>query len=438
MFKKPKTIQVTVDKSHLLTIGERMYTQSIELLRELVNNAYDADATKVFVELSKDMIVVEDNGAGMNEKGLAQYFNIGSTYKKKHSVSPRFGRKRIGEFGIGKFAALGAAQCFTVRTKRGKWFYTVVFDKEAWHAKQGWDLEIKKEPATELDQDGTRVMLTKLTRQFSPSDVEKHLRDSVPIRAKKFEVFLNGGKITVSQIPGRRVPISFKTMFGKIQGEIIIAASSKLVSKPGIECRVKGVLIKRSLFGLENSHTPGLGRITGSVDADFLPITSSRADFIKDQPAYELFYKLIRTQLENILKEIKKERNVREIRKMSQALRKVLDDIRQALKLNPDLIPSGRALARRRRQGLDVQGFNIKDKPEQKKDHNKKSSAQEDKTKTQPQKSEPKLKDIEKTVVKRIRLQKLGVSCTIAHLGEQGPEVVSEKNLIYVNQDHPL
>jgi hypothetical protein len=37
-------LPVTVDKSHLITIGERLYSESIELIRELVNNAYDADA----------------------------------------------------------------------------------------------------------------------------------------------------------------------------------------------------------------------------------------------------------------------------------------------------------------------------------------------------------------------------------------------------------
>jgi DNA mismatch repair ATPase MutL len=40
-------LPVTVDKSHLITIGERLYSESIELIRELVNNAYDADATEV-------------------------------------------------------------------------------------------------------------------------------------------------------------------------------------------------------------------------------------------------------------------------------------------------------------------------------------------------------------------------------------------------------
>jgi len=49
MFNKTNKIKVTVDKSHLFTLGERMYRESIEFVRELVNNAYDADASEVFV-----------------------------------------------------------------------------------------------------------------------------------------------------------------------------------------------------------------------------------------------------------------------------------------------------------------------------------------------------------------------------------------------------
>lgn len=36
------SITLTVDKSHLITIGERLYVESLDLIRELVNNAYSA------------------------------------------------------------------------------------------------------------------------------------------------------------------------------------------------------------------------------------------------------------------------------------------------------------------------------------------------------------------------------------------------------------
>ena len=71
-------LPVTVDKSHLITIGERLYAESIELIRELVNNAYDADATHVKVTISETSVCVEDNGTGMDLDGLRQYFIIGS------------------------------------------------------------------------------------------------------------------------------------------------------------------------------------------------------------------------------------------------------------------------------------------------------------------------------------------------------------------------
>lgn len=90
------TLPITVDKSHLITIGEKLYSQSIELLRELVNNAYDVDATEVEVSISEDMIVVKDNGSGMDLEGLKQYFNIGSPEKKLHPKSQKFKREKIG------------------------------------------------------------------------------------------------------------------------------------------------------------------------------------------------------------------------------------------------------------------------------------------------------------------------------------------------------
>ncbi len=39
MLKKQSKIKVKADKSHLLTLGEKMCRESIEFVRELVNNA---------------------------------------------------------------------------------------------------------------------------------------------------------------------------------------------------------------------------------------------------------------------------------------------------------------------------------------------------------------------------------------------------------------
>jgi len=48
-----RTIPVVVDKSHLVTIGEKLYTDKMAFVRELVNNAYDADTTDVRVDIQQ-------------------------------------------------------------------------------------------------------------------------------------------------------------------------------------------------------------------------------------------------------------------------------------------------------------------------------------------------------------------------------------------------
>jgi histidine kinase/DNA gyrase B/HSP90-like ATPase len=105
-----ESLPVTVDRSHLIVIGEKLYARSLELVRELVNNAYDADATEVSVQVGDDEAVVQDDGLGMDRGGLLRYFQVGVPDKRENPISPKLKRHRIGQFGIGKFATLAACR----------------------------------------------------------------------------------------------------------------------------------------------------------------------------------------------------------------------------------------------------------------------------------------------------------------------------------------
>ncbi|MDI6602762.1 MAG: ATP-binding protein [Patescibacteria group bacterium] len=439
MTTKQKTIKVMVDKSHLLTLGEKMYIESIELIRELVNNAYDADATKVYITISPEKILVEDDGSGMSRKGLEQFFTVGSEEKRIHTISPRFGRKRIGQFGIGKFAALSAADQFKVQSRKGKWIYEVIFDREDWQRDTIWELPISSRQATPLDCRGTKVILEKLKKKFNLSEVERYLKETIPLRAKKFSVYLNGKLITPKFVPGRTIPIDVKTLYGPIEGEIIIAVSPKLVDQPGIECRVKQVLIKREFFDLDKKPQPGLAKICGWVNADFLPITAGRNDFIQDSAEYKLFYQIMKKNLEKILKELRHQMEMRNLKKISRELREILNKIRQALILNPELLPSGRTITElRKRIGSRLMGSVIM--PEVKETKIKEISVGKEAVREKlPSKEKKLLIELPKPqVIKKIRIKKLGISCGIVSLGEEGPEVISQGNMIYINQDHKI
>ena len=41
-------------------------------------------------------------------------------------------------------------------------------------------------------------------------------------------------------------------------------------------------------------------------------------------------------------------------------------------------------------------------------------------------------------VVKRLKFGETGVTCCLDHLGEDGPECITEGTIIYINRDHPL
>lgn len=426
-------ILVTVDKSHLITLGERMYPESVELIRELVNNAYDADATQVFVEISNDKIMVRDNGTGMSDRGLEQYFNVGSLEKRIHPKSPKFGRKRIGEFGIGKFASLSAADSFEVRTKKGKFLRRVIFSQKEWQDSQTWELPIKKEIASAFEKDGTVITLTKLKKEFNLSEVEKVLREAVPLRVKNFSVYLNRKRTLPSFVPGRKIPISQKTIFGEISGEIVVAVNPRLVKFPGILCRVKGVGIKRELFDLENVYTFGINRICGEVNADFLPVNTARNDFIRDDLKYKLFYKIMRANLEKVLIEIKKFSDIKTKRKLTTTLKEVIAKVREALIKNPELCPSGRLLKKRKAKEMTSEVFSSVSLREKKAKEPSLAKAAEGK-----EEKVPKIRPSPEAIMKRFRIKDFGVICCIDHLGQDGPESVSTGNIVYINQGHPV
>ncbi|MEW6086777.1 MAG: ATP-binding protein [bacterium] len=432
------TIEVTVDKSHIITIGERLYGESIELVRELINNAYDADAACVKVTITDDEIVVEDDGLGMDINGLKQYFNIGSCLKKQHPKSPKFGRNRIGEFGIGKFASLSACSCFEVWTKKGDFQARVIFDKREWEkSKDRWHIPLEIEEVDHRLKDGTRVTLKGVIKKFNISDVEKRIIESVPIKVSDFAVYLNDHKINPKFIAGHKIPFLEGTDYGIVYGEIVITSQSgQDISDAGISCKVKQVTITKDFFNLEK-YIKNIARISGEVNADFLPITSDRTGFIKDTPQYKKFLEVMEQIIERIKPVLDGLSDSKDNRRVKKSLSEVLDKIKNALILNPDYCPEGLIPVGEAVPGAGGQPGYI---PQSKDNAASKSEEQKiEKEAKKKRKRKPQVKRLTPTaVVKKLKLGQQGISCCIDHFGSDGPECFTEGTIIYINRDHPL
>ncbi len=447
------TIPITLDKTHLITIGERLYSQSIELIRELVNNAYDADATRVDIALGEGSIVIHDNGSGMDLEGLKQYFNIGSAEKLQHPISPLYGRPRIGQFGIGKFASLSACRRFEVLTQKGDFAARVVFDKEAWTSSGDlWDVPLEIVPADRSRGDGTTLRLEELNKVFAESDVERRLIEGVPLRAPHFEVCLNGHKVHPRAHSGVRIPVLDGTSFGLVTGEIIIVpASAASLEETGIEVKVRGVTICRELFGME-SWGKAIARVRGEIHADFLPVTSDRSGFVRDSETWGAFTEVMQRVMGEVRRQLQRVLGEKENRRAGRALNEALRRVHRALVANPELsplgvLPVGEEDLRGGEAAQPQQPASPASREVETAEVAEPGAAEDGEVPAAETESEPRAERKRRPAVQRlttnavlrqIKAGKLGISCCLDHFGEEAEEVFTEGTVVYINRDHPL
>jgi len=94
--------QITVDKNIVSLLSKFTYERSFPYaLREVVSNAYDADATtaRIDIQLDKNKVVIHDNGNGMTRDEFEFYLRICRSKARKRET-PKFGRNRSGSSGL--------------------------------------------------------------------------------------------------------------------------------------------------------------------------------------------------------------------------------------------------------------------------------------------------------------------------------------------------
>lgn len=179
------------DEKVIARVTDGIYRQPGSAIRELISNAYDADATRVVIKTDAprfETITIEDNGLGMSPEvishmllhigGSAKRQSIGKTLKitdaTDQSVSPS-GRKLIGKIGIGLFSVAQLTHNFQIVTKtKGDNFRTVAtvalkqFSDEATMENddngmyESGKVNIWREVATDMDAHGTTITLTNI------------------------------------------------------------------------------------------------------------------------------------------------------------------------------------------------------------------------------------------------------------------------------------
>lgn len=279
------TARFKVDPRLATLLGEG-YRSSEEALKELVDNAWDADADGVRISLPREMtnapIVIEDDGSGMTEKELREeyLFIANDRRSRKGDATPDKRRRVKGRKGIGKFAGLISGDTMVVETRaRGKQTRLQVRKEDLLGVRQDIeqiDLPIEVTNCGPLER-GTTVTISSLNQrlEFPREEIFRQLLIRDYGREQSFEIEVNGQKLSIEDIPGETFTETVELPnVGPVTIRFTISTDKKALKQPGIAVRVGGKLVGRPTpMGLESDdEIPGklLKRVYGEVEADGL------------------------------------------------------------------------------------------------------------------------------------------------------------------------
>lgn len=281
-----KAAHFKVDPKLAALLGEG-YRSSEEALRELVDNAWDAESPTVEVTLpallSKDPIVIADDGTGMTERELREEYLFVASDRRSRKGDRTATMKRLvkGRKGIGKFAGLMVANTMIIETSaKGQKSRLTISRAHLLSAVGSRDLELVDLPITtekcSETEHGTRIVLSDLSQNLEFPSAEK-LKQILILeydRKEAFRVRVNGELLSIDDIPGETVEVTVNLpQVGDVRLKCTISEGKQL-KHSGIAIRVGGKIVGRpTILGLDEDETipPKLfRRIYGEIEADGL------------------------------------------------------------------------------------------------------------------------------------------------------------------------
>ena len=298
------TANFRVDPRLTTLLGET-YRSSEQALKELVDNAWDADASTVDVLLpaamSADPVVIRDDGSGMTEVEVrSEYLAIANDRRSRKGEKTHQRQRRVkGRKGIGKFAGLMVADVMNIETiARGVRTMLVIQKQDLLrpdHDLEQIDLPINTEVA-DTEAHGTTITLTSLAQHlaFPTPERLRQLLVQEYGRQDDFRIVVNGQTVASEDIPGKRFEESIILPdVGAVTLRFTVAEGKKPLKHSGIVTRVDGKTVgTATYFGLDADEEipPKLcKKIYGEVIADGLSqdVTADWGSIIENSKAWK-------------------------------------------------------------------------------------------------------------------------------------------------------
>jgi len=294
------TVALKVHPSFFREFATKTWVSPADVIKELIENAFDEDATRVLITILNDFSISIEDNAGMDESEIQKFLLLGSPHKKVDSISPKLKRVRTGRYGTGRLSFLTSFEKMKIRTRKGNYNKSFLIDTKSLDGLFTGESNLREIREPPLSRDGTEIIVSDAKSLVDVLRLIKEIRKLAVLRHPLFEVYIKKSAnfkewnfsdaelIKVPEIQGHKIPLSLDK--GNIVGEITVARRPLTEDERGIAVMVGGHIVMRTLFGFDTK----IPRVTGFVRCDSLTSRFADKSAIIEDNEFETFSSLMK------------------------------------------------------------------------------------------------------------------------------------------------
>lgn len=294
------TVALKVHPSFFREFATKTWVSPADVIEELIENAFDEDATRVLITILNDFSISIEDNAGMDESEIQKFLLLGSPHKKVDSISPKLKRVRTGRYGTGRLSFLTSFEKMKIRTRKGNYNKSFLIDTKSLDGLFTGESNLLEIMEPRLSRDGTEIIVSDAKSHVDVLRLIKEIRKLAVLRHPLFEVYIKKSAnfkewnfseaelIKVPEIQGHKIPLSLDK--GNIVGEITVARRPLTEDERGIAVMVGGHIVMRTLFGFDTK----IPRVTGFVRCDSLTSRFADKSAIIEDNEFETFSSLMK------------------------------------------------------------------------------------------------------------------------------------------------